>query len=170
MANPPSLWLTGVCIETSYSWHWWHWAKTVLTLVSHTVWLWLLVVSLVLHQDAWKCRNIFYLLHTAFCQSENFTISFASLDAFDREYKLAYDRLTPSQVKLTHNCDRPPSAGVMECRRTFGLPSLWFCLISTVLPLLIFLPPSPWGRDVKSETAKEGFMTTKATSGPNKAM
>ncbi|XP_026883626.2 C-myc promoter-binding protein isoform X1 [Electrophorus electricus] len=47
-----------------------------------------------------------------------------NIDAFDREYKMAYDRLTPSQVKLTHNCDRPPSAGVMECRRTFGLPSL----------------------------------------------
>ncbi|KAI5098180.1 C-myc promoter-binding protein isoform X3 [Silurus meridionalis] len=47
-----------------------------------------------------------------------------NIDAFDREYKLAYDRLTPSQVKLTHNCDRPPGAGVMECRRTFGLPCL----------------------------------------------
>uniref|UniRef100_A0A6Q2YWF4 DENN/MADD domain containing 4A n=1 Tax=Esox lucius TaxID=8010 RepID=A0A6Q2YWF4_ESOLU len=47
-----------------------------------------------------------------------------SIDAFDREYKAAYDRLTPSQVKLTHNCDRPPGAGVMECRRTFGEPSL----------------------------------------------
>ncbi|KAG5273524.1 hypothetical protein AALO_G00152330 [Alosa alosa] len=47
-----------------------------------------------------------------------------NIDAFDREYKMAYDRLTPGQVKLTHNCDRPPSAGVMECRRTFGLPSL----------------------------------------------
>ncbi|KAK7152076.1 hypothetical protein R3I94_008420 [Phoxinus phoxinus] len=47
-----------------------------------------------------------------------------SIDAFDREYKMAYDRLTPSQVKMTHNCDRPPSAGVMECRRTFGLPNL----------------------------------------------
>ncbi|KAG9341222.1 hypothetical protein JZ751_019663 [Albula glossodonta] len=46
------------------------------------------------------------------------------IDAFDREYKMAYDRLTPSQVKLTHNCDRPPSAGVMECRRTFGEPLL----------------------------------------------
>uniref|UniRef100_A0AAR2JZF7 UDENN domain-containing protein n=1 Tax=Pygocentrus nattereri TaxID=42514 RepID=A0AAR2JZF7_PYGNA len=45
-------------------------------------------------------------------------------NAFDREYKMAYDRLTPSQVKMTQNCDRPPSAGVMECRRTFGLPSL----------------------------------------------
>ncbi|XP_061678218.1 C-myc promoter-binding protein isoform X2 [Syngnathoides biaculeatus] len=47
-----------------------------------------------------------------------------NISAFDREYKLAYDRLTPSQVKLTHNCDRPPGAGVMECRKTFGEPSL----------------------------------------------
>uniref|UniRef100_A0A8D3CS28 DENN domain containing 4A n=1 Tax=Scophthalmus maximus TaxID=52904 RepID=A0A8D3CS28_SCOMX len=46
------------------------------------------------------------------------------IDAFDREYKLAYDRLTPGLVKLTHNCDRPPSTGVMECRRTFGEPYL----------------------------------------------
>lgn len=51
-------------------------------------------------------------------------------DAFDREYKIAYDRLTPNQVKLTHNCDRPPGAGVMECRKTFGEPSLW-----TAVPL-----------------------------------
>ncbi|XP_052008438.1 C-myc promoter-binding protein-like isoform X2 [Xyrauchen texanus] len=47
-----------------------------------------------------------------------------NIDAFDREYKMAYDRMSPSQVKMTHNCDRPPSAGVMECRRTFGLPTL----------------------------------------------
>ncbi|KAM3610011.1 uncharacterized protein V6R79_023842 [Siganus canaliculatus] len=47
-----------------------------------------------------------------------------NIGAFDREYKLAYDRLTPNQVKLTHNCDRPPGAGVMECRKTFGEPSL----------------------------------------------
>ncbi|KAJ8247682.1 hypothetical protein GJAV_G00249060 [Gymnothorax javanicus] len=46
------------------------------------------------------------------------------IDAFDREYRLAYDSLTPSQVKLTHNCDRPPSVGVMECRKTFGEPFL----------------------------------------------
>uniref|UniRef100_A0A3Q1I0G9 DENN/MADD domain containing 4A n=1 Tax=Anabas testudineus TaxID=64144 RepID=A0A3Q1I0G9_ANATE len=45
-------------------------------------------------------------------------------NAFDQEYKLAYDRLTPNLVKLTHNCDRPPGPGVMECRRTFGKPSL----------------------------------------------
>uniref|UniRef100_A0A8C4GHE4 DENN/MADD domain containing 4A n=1 Tax=Dicentrarchus labrax TaxID=13489 RepID=A0A8C4GHE4_DICLA len=47
-----------------------------------------------------------------------------NINAFDREYKLAYDRLTPNLVKLTHNCDRPPGAGVMECRKTFGEPSL----------------------------------------------
>lgn len=46
------------------------------------------------------------------------------IDAFDREYKMAYDQLTPSQVKLTQNCDRPPSSGVMECRRIFGEPYL----------------------------------------------
>ncbi|XP_061743693.1 C-myc promoter-binding protein-like isoform X1 [Nerophis ophidion] len=46
------------------------------------------------------------------------------IDAFDREYKLAYNRLSPRLVKLTRNCDRPPSTGVMECRRTFGEPYL----------------------------------------------
>uniref|UniRef100_A0A8K9UGW4 DENN domain containing 4A n=1 Tax=Oncorhynchus mykiss TaxID=8022 RepID=A0A8K9UGW4_ONCMY len=45
-------------------------------------------------------------------------------NAFDREYKMAYDHLSPNLVKLTHNCDRPPSAGVMECRKTFGEPYL----------------------------------------------
>ncbi|XP_037539460.1 C-myc promoter-binding protein [Nematolebias whitei] len=47
-----------------------------------------------------------------------------NINAFDREYRLAYDRLTSSQVKLTHNSDRPPGVGVMECRGTFGEPSL----------------------------------------------
>ncbi|KAG7523022.1 hypothetical protein JOB18_036756 [Solea senegalensis] len=47
-----------------------------------------------------------------------------NINAFDREYKLAYDRLTPNLVKLTHNCDRPPGPGVMECRKTFKEPSL----------------------------------------------
>ncbi|XP_074862509.1 C-myc promoter-binding protein isoform X2 [Carettochelys insculpta] len=46
------------------------------------------------------------------------------IEAFDREYKMAYDRLTASQVKSTHNCDRPPSTGVMECRKIFGEPYL----------------------------------------------
>ncbi|XP_066490946.1 C-myc promoter-binding protein isoform X2 [Tiliqua scincoides] len=46
------------------------------------------------------------------------------IDAFDREYKVAYDRLTENQVKSTHRCDKPPSTGVMECRKIFGEPYL----------------------------------------------
>ncbi|KAG8575004.1 hypothetical protein GDO81_009411 [Engystomops pustulosus] len=46
------------------------------------------------------------------------------IDVFDREYKVAYDRLTPDQVKCTQICDRPPSTGVTECRKTFGQPFL----------------------------------------------
>lgn len=128
----PAFWLTGACIEISYSWHWWHWARTVSTLVSHTIHTMFNIV-----QCLWCSTR---LLEVQECSS-HFTpvffwelsiresyhpVFFAPSDAFDREYKLAYDRLTPSQVKLTHNCDRPPGAGVMECRRTFGLPILWF--------------------------------------------
>ncbi|XP_015282626.1 PREDICTED: C-myc promoter-binding protein [Gekko japonicus] len=46
------------------------------------------------------------------------------IDAFDREYKTAYDRLTANQVKNTNHCDRPPSTGVVECRKIFGEPYL----------------------------------------------
>uniref|UniRef100_UPI003AADB7B5 C-myc promoter-binding protein n=1 Tax=Centroberyx gerrardi TaxID=166262 RepID=UPI003AADB7B5 len=63
-------------------------------------------------------RDILFLALVALGKSN------INIDAFDREYKMAYDRLTPNQVKLTHNCDRPPGAGGMECRRTFGESSL----------------------------------------------
>ncbi|XP_053128522.1 C-myc promoter-binding protein isoform X2 [Hemicordylus capensis] len=46
------------------------------------------------------------------------------IDAFDREYKMAYDRLMATQVESTHDFDKPPSTGVMECRRLFGEPYL----------------------------------------------
>lgn len=46
------------------------------------------------------------------------------IDAFDREYRLAFDRLSPASVKLSLSCDRPPSAGAGECRRRFGEPYL----------------------------------------------
>uniref|UniRef100_A0A8C5M7G6 DENN domain containing 4A n=1 Tax=Leptobrachium leishanense TaxID=445787 RepID=A0A8C5M7G6_9ANUR len=46
------------------------------------------------------------------------------IDVFDREYKNAYDRLTSEQVKCTEICDRPPSTGVTECRKSFGQPFL----------------------------------------------
>uniref|UniRef100_A0A2K6MYN1 DENN domain containing 4A n=1 Tax=Rhinopithecus bieti TaxID=61621 RepID=A0A2K6MYN1_RHIBE len=74
-----------------------------------------------------KCRFILF----AYLYREILFLSLVALgrenidiDAFDKEYKMAYDRLTPSQVKSTHNCDRPPSTGVTECRKTFGEPYL----------------------------------------------
>ncbi|CAB1338882.1 unnamed protein product [Coregonus sp. 'balchen'] len=87
--------------------------------------------NLKLHQDP---IQPFYILWNTQSRSLYRDILFLSLvalgkdnidiDAFDREYKMAYDRLSPTLVKLTHNCDRPPSAGVMECRKTFGEPYL----------------------------------------------
>uniref|UniRef100_A0A4W3KFB0 DENN domain containing 4A n=1 Tax=Callorhinchus milii TaxID=7868 RepID=A0A4W3KFB0_CALMI len=71
--------------------------------------------NLKLHQDP---GQPFYILWNAKSKLK------FMLNAFDREYKMAYDRLTPRQVKLTQNCDRPPSSGVMECRKTFGEPYL----------------------------------------------
>uniref|UniRef100_A0A6Q2X3E8 DENN domain containing 4A n=1 Tax=Esox lucius TaxID=8010 RepID=A0A6Q2X3E8_ESOLU len=78
--------------------------------------------------------NNLTLLCSSHCRSLYRDILFLSLvalgkdnidiDAFDREYKMAYDRLSPNLVKLTRNCDRPPSTGVMECRKTFGEPYL----------------------------------------------
>ncbi|XP_041442829.1 C-myc promoter-binding protein isoform X3 [Xenopus laevis] len=46
------------------------------------------------------------------------------IDVFDREYKMAYERLTPEQLNCTQICDRPPGIGVVECRKTFGQPFL----------------------------------------------
>ncbi|KAA0723844.1 C-myc promoter-binding protein DENN domain-containing protein 4A [Triplophysa tibetana] len=46
------------------------------------------------------------------------------IDAFDREYESAYERLTPDQIRRAHGCDRPPGMTVTECRKTFGEPYL----------------------------------------------
>lgn len=67
-----------------------------------------------------NCHYICIVVSSKICRD----CSSVSADAFDREYKMAYDRLTANQVKNTHNCDRPPSTGVMECRKIFGEPYL----------------------------------------------
>lgn len=67
-----------------------------------------------------SCRYIWVIV-SSMVHKGGFSVS---ADAFDREYKMAYDRLTANQVKNTHNCDRPPSTGVMECRKIFGEPYL----------------------------------------------
>ncbi|XP_031424878.1 C-myc promoter-binding protein-like isoform X3 [Clupea harengus] len=78
----------------------------------------LLAHTLGVHRQRSLYRDILFLSLVALGKDN------IDIDAFDREYKLAYDRMSPALVKLTHNCDRPPSTGVMECRKTFGEPYL----------------------------------------------
>ncbi|KAM3857669.1 DENN domain-containing protein 4C [Diretmus argenteus] len=44
------------------------------------------------------------------------------VEAFDREYRLAYDELSPEQLKSLHRIDRPPSSNVQWCLKCFGSP------------------------------------------------
>uniref|UniRef100_A0AAZ3S952 DENN/MADD domain containing 4A n=1 Tax=Oncorhynchus tshawytscha TaxID=74940 RepID=A0AAZ3S952_ONCTS len=73
-------------------------------------------------------RDLLFLALTALGKSN------INIDAFDREYKVAYDRLSPSQVKLTHNCDRPREQGSWNVEGCSGNP---FC----DPPWLLSIPP-----------------------------
>ncbi|KAI3376500.1 hypothetical protein L3Q82_016952 [Scortum barcoo] len=44
------------------------------------------------------------------------------VEAFDREYRLAYDELSAEQLKTLHRIDRPPSPSVQWCLKCFGTP------------------------------------------------
>uniref|UniRef100_M4A230 DENN domain containing 4C n=1 Tax=Xiphophorus maculatus TaxID=8083 RepID=M4A230_XIPMA len=44
------------------------------------------------------------------------------IEAFDREYRQAYDQLSPEQLKSLHRMDRPPSASIQWCLKCFGAP------------------------------------------------
>ncbi|KAM4611923.1 DENN domain-containing protein 4C isoform 1-T2 [Polymixia lowei] len=44
------------------------------------------------------------------------------VEAFDREYRLAYDELSPEQLKALHRIDQPPSPNVQWCLKCFGTP------------------------------------------------
>ncbi|XP_041820417.1 DENN domain-containing protein 4C isoform X1 [Chelmon rostratus] len=44
------------------------------------------------------------------------------VEAFDREYRLAYDQLSTEQLKSLHCIDRPPSPSVQWCLKSFGAP------------------------------------------------
>lgn len=44
------------------------------------------------------------------------------IEAFDREYRLAYDELSPEQLKSLHRIDRPPSPSIQWCLKCFGAP------------------------------------------------
>ncbi|KAM3590643.1 uncharacterized protein V6R79_013643 [Siganus canaliculatus] len=44
------------------------------------------------------------------------------VEAFDREYQLAYDELSAEQLKSLWHIDRPPNANVQWCLKCFGSP------------------------------------------------
>ncbi|KAJ8385253.1 hypothetical protein AAFF_G00191300 [Aldrovandia affinis] len=44
------------------------------------------------------------------------------IEAFDREYRVAFDELSPEQVKALSRMDRPPSNSVQWCLKCFGAP------------------------------------------------
>uniref|UniRef100_A0A8C2Z6Q0 DENN domain containing 4C n=1 Tax=Cyclopterus lumpus TaxID=8103 RepID=A0A8C2Z6Q0_CYCLU len=44
------------------------------------------------------------------------------VEAFDREYRLAYDELSAEQLKSLHRIDEPPSPNVQWCLKCFGTP------------------------------------------------
>lgn len=43
-------------------------------------------------------------------------------EAFDREYRLAFDELSPEQLKALHKIDRPPNTNIQWCLKCFGAP------------------------------------------------
>uniref|UniRef100_A0A674C088 DENN/MADD domain containing 4C n=1 Tax=Salmo trutta TaxID=8032 RepID=A0A674C088_SALTR len=44
------------------------------------------------------------------------------VEAFDREYRLAFDGLSPEQLKALHKIDWPPNSNVQWCLKCFGAP------------------------------------------------
>eukprot|EP00064_Thunnus_orientalis_P001143 superscaffoldBa00000074_g1145 len=44
------------------------------------------------------------------------------VEAFDREYRVAYDELSTEQLKSLHRIDRPPSPSIQWCLKCFGPP------------------------------------------------
>ncbi|KAL0970341.1 hypothetical protein UPYG_G00240660 [Umbra pygmaea] len=44
------------------------------------------------------------------------------IEAFDREYRQAYDQLSPEQLKALHKIDRPPNSNIQWCLKCFGAP------------------------------------------------
>uniref|UniRef100_A0A674EK94 DENN domain containing 4C n=1 Tax=Salmo trutta TaxID=8032 RepID=A0A674EK94_SALTR len=49
-------------------------------------------------------------------------INLLYVGAFDREYRLAFDELSPEQLKALHKIDRPPNTNIQWCLKCFGAP------------------------------------------------
>lgn len=50
------------------------------------------------------------------------SLYFVSIEAYDREYQLAFEKLSPEQLKVLSPIDRPPSNSVQWCLKCFGAP------------------------------------------------
>uniref|UniRef100_A0A671YVR7 DENN domain containing 4C n=1 Tax=Sparus aurata TaxID=8175 RepID=A0A671YVR7_SPAAU len=44
------------------------------------------------------------------------------VEAFDREYRIAYDQLSTEQLKSLHRIDEPPTPSIQWCLKSFGTP------------------------------------------------
>uniref|UniRef100_A0A8C4S4X4 DENN domain containing 4C n=1 Tax=Erpetoichthys calabaricus TaxID=27687 RepID=A0A8C4S4X4_ERPCA len=80
----------------------------------------LLIREIKRHPDVKRQRSVYreiLFLSVVSLGKENIDI-----EAFDREYKSAYDELSPDQLKFLHRIDMPPSNNVQCCLKCFGAP------------------------------------------------
>ncbi|KAG2466521.1 DEN4C protein, partial [Polypterus senegalus] len=80
----------------------------------------LLIREIKRHPDIKRQRSVYreiLFLSLVSLGKENIDI-----EAFDREYKSAYDELSPDQLKFLHQIDTPPSNNVQWCLKCFGAP------------------------------------------------
>uniref|UniRef100_A0AAY3ZZB9 DENN/MADD domain containing 4C n=1 Tax=Denticeps clupeoides TaxID=299321 RepID=A0AAY3ZZB9_9TELE len=102
---------------------------TSLAADSKLVYVQLLWDNVNLHREP---TEALYLLWRVFSESIYREILFLSLvslgrenidiEAFDREYSLAYEQLGPEQLKALSSVDQPPSKRVQWCLKCFGAP------------------------------------------------
>uniref|UniRef100_A0A8C2JVP5 DENN/MADD domain containing 4C n=1 Tax=Cyprinus carpio TaxID=7962 RepID=A0A8C2JVP5_CYPCA len=103
--------------------------QTALSQDSKLVYVQLLWDNVNLHQEP---TEPLYQLWRTFCKSIYREILFLSLvalgrenidiEAFNREYRLAYKELSTEQLKVLSPIDRPPSNNVQWCLKCFGAP------------------------------------------------
>lgn len=75
--------------------------------------------------DIGECKSKIKRLQHGTCFSESDCCHFAdpsSSEAFDREYRLAYDELSDEQLKSLHRIDQLPSPSAQWCLKCFGSP------------------------------------------------
>lgn len=77
-------------------------------------------------------------------------VLFMSAEAFDREYRLAYDELSSEQLKSLNRIDRPPTSSVQWCLKCFGAPVIW--------PLLPLQRQKSYSQEGRGERRLSGWL------------